>query len=82
MAFKPNTDDLRDAKSIEIISRLLASGASVRAYDPIAMGKAREIFPDIYYGESPYDAADGSDAIVIVTEWNEFKQLNLERLKT
>ena len=59
LAFKPNTDDLRDAKSIEIISRLLASGATVRVYDPIAMSKARDIFPNIYYGESAYDAADG-----------------------
>jgi UDPglucose 6-dehydrogenase len=81
LAFKPNTDDLRDAKSIEIVSRLLASGASVRAYDPIAMDKARNIFPNIHYGESAYDAAADADAIVIVTEWNEFKQLNLERLK-
>jgi UDPglucose 6-dehydrogenase len=82
LAFKPNTDDLRDAKSIEIISRLLASGATVRVYDPIAMDKARDIFPNIHYGESAYDAADGADALVIVTEWNEFKQLNLERLKS
>ena len=81
LAFKPNTDDLRDAKSIEIISRLLASGANVRAYDPIAMSKARDIFPNIYYGEGAYDAAAGADALIIVTEWNEFKQLNLDRLK-
>jgi UDPglucose 6-dehydrogenase len=81
LAFKPNTDDLRDAKSIEIISRLLASGSTVRAYDPIAMDKARDIFPNIYYGDSAYDAATGADAIIIITEWNEFKQLNLERLK-
>ena len=50
-------------------------------YDPIAIAKARDIFPDIYYGDSAYDAAAGADAIIIVTEWNEFKQLNLERLK-
>ena len=67
LAFKPNTDDLRDAKSIEIISRLLASGSAVRAYDPIAMDKARDIFPNIYYGDSAYDAATGADAIIIIT---------------
>lgn len=81
LAFKPNTDDLREAKSLDIISRLLSSGAEVRAYDPIAIEKAREIFPHIHYGENAYDAAAGADGIIIVTEWNEFKQLNLERLK-
>jgi UDPglucose 6-dehydrogenase len=81
LAFKPNTDDLREAKSLEIITRLLSSGARVRAYDPIAMNKARHIFPQIYYGENAYDAAEGADGLMVVTEWNEFKQLNLERLK-
>jgi len=81
LAFKPNTDDLRDAKSLEIIARLLASGAAVRAYDPIAMDKTREIFPQITYAKNAYDAACGADAVVVVTEWNEFKFLNMERLK-
>lgn len=81
IAFKPNTDDLRDAKSLEIISHLLASGATVRAYDPIAMEKAKEIFPQIAYGENAYDAVDGADAAIIVTEWNEFRYLNLDRMK-
>jgi UDPglucose 6-dehydrogenase len=81
LAFKSNTDDLREAKSLEVITRLLASGATVRAYDPIAMPKAKEIFPQITYGENAYDAASGADGIVVVTDWNEFKQLNLERLK-
>lgn len=81
IAFKPNTDDLRDAKSLEIISHLLASGATVRAYDPIAMEKAKAIFPQIAYGENAYDAVDGADAAIIVTEWNEFRYLNLERMK-
>ena len=81
LAFKPNTDDLREAKSIDIVARLLQAGAAVRAYDPIAMDKARDIFPQIYYGENAYDAAAGADAVIVVTEWNEFKLLNLERLK-
>jgi UDPglucose 6-dehydrogenase len=81
IAFKPNTDDLREAKALEIIARLLASGAKVRAYDPIAMEKAREIFPQIEYSEHAIDAAKEADAVVLVTEWNEFKFLNLEKLK-
>jgi len=81
LAFKPNTDDLREAKSLEIIARLLASDATVRAYDPIAMDRAREIFPQIVYGENAYETARGADAVVVVTEWNEFKLLNMERLK-
>jgi UDPglucose 6-dehydrogenase len=81
IAFKPNTDDLREAKALEIIARLLESGATVKAYDPIAVDKAREIFPQITYGENAIDAAKEADAAVIVTEWNEFKFLNLDRLK-
>jgi UDPglucose 6-dehydrogenase len=81
LAFKSNTDDLREAKSLEVIARLLGSGATVRAYDPIAIARAKEIFPQIVYGENAYDAASGADGIIIVTDWNEFKQLNLERLR-
>jgi UDPglucose 6-dehydrogenase len=81
LAFKANTDDLREAKSLEVITRLLASGATVRAYDPIAMERAKEIFPHITYGENAYDAAADADGIIVVTDWNEFKLLNLERLK-
>lgn len=81
LAFKPNTDDLRDAKSVEIIQVLLAEGAKIRAYDPIAMEKAKEIFPTLEYKKNAYEVADGADALVIVTEWNEFKLLNLERLR-
>jgi len=80
LAFKPNTDDLREAKSLEIIGRLLAGNAKVRAYDPIAMEKAREVAPAVCYCENAYDAAAGADALVLVTEWNEFKFLNLPRV--
>lgn len=82
LAFKPNTDDLREASSLVILRRLLNSGASVKAYDPIAMEKARALFPEVTYAENAYDCASGADAVVVVTEWNEFKQLNLERLKS
>jgi UDPglucose 6-dehydrogenase len=82
LAFKPNTDDMREAKSIEVVERLLELGASVRAYDPVAMPSARRMLPaTVTYCESPYEAADGTDAVVLVTEWNEFKFLNLERLR-
>jgi UDPglucose 6-dehydrogenase len=82
LAFKPNTDDMREAKSIEVVERLLELGATVRAYDPVAMDHARKTLPDsVIYCDSPYDAAAGADAVALVTEWNEFKFLNLERLR-
>ena len=82
LAFKPNTDDMRDAKSIEVVRRLLELGASVRAYDPVASVNARTVLPAaVVYCDSPYDAAAEADAVALVTEWNEFKFLNLERLR-
>jgi UDPglucose 6-dehydrogenase len=82
LAFKPNTDDMRDAKSVEIISTLLAEGAVVKAYDPIAIENTQRIFPDICYAKNAYEVAEEADALVIVTEWNEFKLLNMERIKS
>src|SRR5262249_57420610 len=82
LAFRPNTDDMREAKSIEVVSGLLARGAIVRAYDPVATANARRVLPEsVDYRDSPYDAATGADAVALVTEWNEFKFLNLERLR-
>ena len=81
LAFKPNTDDMRDAKSVDIIGKLLAEGASINAYDPIAIENTRSIFPHICYAKNAYDTAEGADALIIVTEWNEFKLLNMERVK-
>jgi UDPglucose 6-dehydrogenase len=81
LAFKPNTDDMRDAKSIDIIGKLISEGAIVQAYDPIAMDNCRRIFPKITYCENPYEAADGASAILLVTEWNEFRFLNFDRIK-
>jgi UDPglucose 6-dehydrogenase len=82
LAFKPNTDDMREAKSVEVIEGLLKLGATVRAYDPVAMPNARRALPtSVTYCESPYEAAAGADAVALVTEWNEFKFLNLERLR-
>ena len=81
LAFKANTDDLRDAKSLEIIAQLLADGAAVKTYDPIAMDNTRKVFPHIEYCDNAYQVAAGADAVVVVTEWNEFKFLDLARLK-
>ncbi|OGL44931.1 MAG: UDP-glucose 6-dehydrogenase [Candidatus Schekmanbacteria bacterium RBG_16_38_11] len=81
LSFKPNTDDIRDAKSLEIIAKLLDEGASIRAYDPVAMENTRALFPDITYCNNAYNVAEGCDAVTIVTEWREFKFLNLEKIK-
>ncbi|HET6515290.1 MAG TPA: UDP-glucose/GDP-mannose dehydrogenase family protein [Thermodesulfovibrionales bacterium] len=81
LSFKPNTDDLRDAPSLYIIERLLKDKAKVKTYDPVAMENAKALFPAITYCKDPYDAAKGADVLVIVTEWNQFRNLDLERLK-
>jgi UDPglucose 6-dehydrogenase len=82
VAFKPNTDDMREAKSVEVVSQLAARGATVRAYDPVALDNARAVFPSsAIYCDSLYTAATGADALALVTEWNEFKFLNLERVR-
>ena len=82
LAFKPNTDDMRDAASIDILHWLLAQGASVRAYDPVAMEAARQAMPDVpvTYCQTSYEVAKNADALVILTEWNEFKSLNMLRI--
>ena len=82
LAFKPNTDDLREAKSLEIARFLIGRGAQVKAYDPVAMDGAKAMIPELELAENAYAAAEGADALVIVTEWNEFKLLNLERIKS
>ena len=80
LAFKPNTDDVRFAPSIAVVRSLLDEGAEVRAYDPEAMEKAKPVLPNITYCSDPYQAAEGADAIVIVTEWDEFRQMDWRRL--
>ena len=81
LAFKPETDDIRDAPSIRIIGDLLKAGTRVRAYDPAAMESARRLLTDVEYCEDEYEAARGSDALVVVTEWNQFRRLDMDRLK-
>ena len=81
LAFKPDTDDMREAASVEIARALLKKGAVVRAYDPAAIDKAKAIMPDVEYRRNAHGVAKGADAIVIVTEWNEFKQLDMVKVK-
>jgi UDPglucose 6-dehydrogenase len=80
LSFKPNTDDMRDAPSIEIIHMLQHEGAQVKAYDPVAMENAKGILDNVTYCDTPYAVAEGADALVLVTEWNEFKHLDMERI--
>ena len=82
VSFKPNTDDVRESPGVRLIDRLLAEGARVRAYDPVALDNVRRIFGErISYGTDSYAAASGADALVIMTEWNEFRVLDLDAIK-
>jgi len=82
LAFKPNTDDMRDAPSLTIIPRLQDKGALIRAYDPEAMDEAKELLTGVEYKDGPYPCVEGADALVIITEWDEFRALDLQRVKT
>jgi UDPglucose 6-dehydrogenase len=81
LTFKPNTDDMREAPSIPLITALHDMGAKVHAYDPAGMENAKDLLPDVSYCEDPYACAEGADALVIVTEWEQFRALDLEQLK-
>lgn len=81
LTFKPDTDDMRDAPSIPLITGLLDMGAKVRAHDPVGMEQARKELPDIEYCDDPYDCVKGAEAMVVVTEWVQYRTLDLERLK-
>ncbi|MCX5715289.1 MAG: nucleotide sugar dehydrogenase, partial [Candidatus Omnitrophica bacterium] len=81
LAFKPNTDDIRFAPALEIIEALISEGAKIKAFDPHAMGKAKKTLKGVKFCRDAYDAADGSDCLVIATEWNEFKELDLKKVK-
>ena len=81
LSFKPNTDDMRDAPSVSIVRMLQNEGADVRAYDPVAQETARAVLPSITYCDSPYSAAQEADAVFLLTEWNEFKQLDMEHVR-
>jgi UDPglucose 6-dehydrogenase len=81
LSFKENTDDMRDAPSIDVIQRVRELGGQVKAYDPEAMSRAEELMSWVTYCATPYDAVKGAEALLIVTPWNEFKQLNMERVR-
>jgi UDPglucose 6-dehydrogenase len=81
LAFKPNTDDMRDAPSLAIIPALQAAGAEIVAYDPESMDQAKPLLAGVTFSEGPYDCIEGADALVIVTEWNAFRALDLKRVK-
>jgi UDPglucose 6-dehydrogenase len=80
LAFKPNTDDMRDAPSIPLVQGLIARGASVRAYDPVAREQAEKVFENVEFAADALAAAEGADALVIVTEWDEFRALDLDKV--
>jgi UDPglucose 6-dehydrogenase len=81
LSFKPNTDDIRESSSIAIIQALLALGAKVKAFDPVAMDESKKVLPELECGEDAYDVAKGCDALVLATEWNQFRRLDLQRVK-
>ena len=82
LAFKPNTDDMRDAPALDIVPALQAAGATVRAYDPESMHEASQMLTDVMYCDGAYHAVEGADAVVILTEWDQFRALDLDRVKS
>src|SRR5260370_30325721 len=81
LTFKPNTDDMRDSPSLAILPLLRAAGARVRAFDPEGIDEARKLMPELDYCGDAYETMEGADALVLVTEWNEFRALDLHRVK-
>jgi UDPglucose 6-dehydrogenase len=82
LAFKPNTDDMREAPSLSILPVLAAEGADVRAYDPAATAEARKLLPEVTTEADPYACIEGADALVILTEWDQFRALDLDRVRS
>jgi UDPglucose 6-dehydrogenase len=81
LSFKPETDDMREAPSVDIIKALLAKGARVKAYDPVAAEQAHKFLPEIEYAEDEFGAVEGADALIFMTEWNQFRALDMQRVK-
>jgi UDPglucose 6-dehydrogenase len=82
LSFKPNTNDLRDAPALAIAQELIKQGASVRAYDPAALEEACQLISGLLPLNDAYEAAQGADALILMTEWNQFRTLDFDRLKT
>jgi UDPglucose 6-dehydrogenase len=81
LTFKPNTDDMRDAPSLDVAPALIAMGATVQAFDPEGMHEAARMLEGVQFKEGPYDAVTGADVVVILTEWDQFRALDLDRVK-
>jgi UDPglucose 6-dehydrogenase len=81
LTFKPNTDDMREAPSLAIAPALIKAGATIRAHDPEGMAEAKKLMPDLSYCADPYEAMTGADAVVLLTEWNSYRALDLKRMK-
>lgn len=81
LAFKPNTDDMREAPAVDIIQALQSEGAHVRAYDPVAMYEAKKVLKNVEYGEETYEIMEGADALIFMTEWNQFRSLDLDKIR-
>jgi UDPglucose 6-dehydrogenase len=81
LTFKPNTDDMRDAPSLDVAPALMAMGATVQAFDPEGMAEAAHLLPGVIFKDGPYDAVEGADVVVILTEWDQFRALDLNRVK-
>lgn len=81
LAFKPDTDDLRNAPSLDLIKALIQEGAKVKSYDPKAMGKARGYLPGAIFCKDLYQAAKSADCLIVATEWNDFKEMDFAKLK-
>jgi UDPglucose 6-dehydrogenase len=82
VTFKPNTDDMRDSPSLSILPVLSEAGATIRVFDPEGMIEAKRLMPDLHYCDDAYATMENADALVLITEWNEFRALDLERVKT
>jgi UDPglucose 6-dehydrogenase len=82
LTFKPNTDDMRDAPALDIIPALQAEGALIKAFDPEGMHEAKKVLKDVQFMEGPYQALDGADGVVLITEWDQFRALDLKRMKS
>ena len=82
LSFKPNTDDMREAPAVDIISALQKEGATIRAFDPVAMPEARKFLSNVEFGQDTYEIKSGADALVFITEWNEFRSLDLDKIKS
>jgi UDPglucose 6-dehydrogenase len=83
LSFKPNTDDIREAPAVDVIRELIARGVKVKVHDPVAMDAARRVFgADVVYAESPYRAVEGADGLLVLTEWSDFRRLDMSEVRS